>query len=135
MTLEERIHGLRLRALYRAVEVGNASQVLLEFVRTEVARCPRLRILDAGCGAARNAAPMAALGGAVVGTDVSWPMLEAARRRVASEGVAGRVGLVRAPMDYLPLRDANFDLVVAHGICTTALSSVARSRGAVPSST
>src|SRR5450759_1841642 len=123
MTLEERIQGLRLRALYRAVEVGNASQVLLEFVRTEVARCPRLRILDAGCGAARNAAPMAALGGAVVGTDVSWPMLESARSRIASEGVVGRVGLVRAPMDHLPLRDANFDLVVAHGIWNLARSA------------
>src|SRR5450759_1408567 len=66
MTLEERIQGLRLRALYRAVEVGNANQVLLEFVRTEIARCPRLRILDVGCGAARNAAPMAALGGTVI---------------------------------------------------------------------
>lgn len=30
MTLEERIQGLRLRALYRAVEVGNASQVCRE---------------------------------------------------------------------------------------------------------
>ena len=52
-----------------------ANQVLLEFVRTEIARCPRLRILDVGCGAARNAAPMAAHVGTVVGTDVSWPML------------------------------------------------------------
>src|SRR5712692_437090 len=30
MTLEERIQGLRLRALYRAVELGNASQVCRE---------------------------------------------------------------------------------------------------------
>ncbi len=79
--------------------------------------------MDVGCGAARNAASMAALGGTVVGTDVSWPMLEAARSRIASEGVVGRVGLVRAPMDYLPLRDANFDLVVAHGIWNLARSA------------
>jgi ubiquinone/menaquinone biosynthesis C-methylase UbiE len=100
-----------------------ANKVLLEFVRTEIARCPRLRILDVGCGAARNATPMAAKGGTVVGTDVSWPMLVAARRRVATEGVAGRVALVRATMDYLPLRDANVDLVVAHGIWNLARSA------------
>jgi ubiquinone/menaquinone biosynthesis C-methylase UbiE len=99
------------------------NRVLLEFVRTELARLPGLRILDLGCGAARNAAPMAALGATVVGTDVSWPMLVGARRRVASEGVAERVGLVRASMDDLPLRDASVDLVVAHGIWNLARSA------------
>ncbi|MEO8431193.1 MAG: class I SAM-dependent methyltransferase [Acidobacteriota bacterium] len=97
--------------------------VLMEFVRIELARCPRLRILDVGCGAARNAAPMAALGGTVIGTDVSWPMLAGARRRVASEDVAGRVGLVRASMDYLPMQDGSADLVVAHGIWNLARSA------------
>jgi ubiquinone/menaquinone biosynthesis C-methylase UbiE len=50
-------------------------------------------------------------------------MLEAARKRVASEGLAGRLGLVRAPMDHLPLRDESFDLVVAHGIWNLARSA------------
>jgi ubiquinone/menaquinone biosynthesis C-methylase UbiE len=100
-----------------------ANQVLLAFVRTEMARCPKLRILDVGCGAARNAAAMAAYGGTVIGTDISWPMLEGARRRVASEGVAARVGLVRASMDVLPLRDESVDLVVAHGIWNLARSA------------
>jgi len=100
-----------------------ANEVLLEFVRTEIARCPRLRILDLGCGAARNAASMAAHGATLVGTDASWPMLQGARRRVVKEGVAGKVALVRASMDYLPLRDATFDLVVAHGIWNLARST------------
>lgn len=100
-----------------------ANQVLLAFVRTEMARCRTLRILDVGCGAARNAAPMAASGGTVIGTDISWPMLEGARRRVASERVAARVGLVRASMDDLPLNDASVDLVVAHGIWNLARSA------------
>lgn len=100
-----------------------ANQVLLAFVRTEMARCSKLRILDVGCGAARNAAPMAACGGTVIGTDISWPMLKGARRRVASEGVAARVGLVRASMDDLPLRDTKVDLVVAHGIWNLARSA------------
>jgi len=76
-----------------------------------------------GCGAARNAAPMAAQGATVVGTDLAWPMLAAAGRRVVSEGVAERVALVRAPMDRLPLRDASIDLVVAHGIWNLARSA------------
>ena len=100
-----------------------ANQVLLKFVRAELARCPKLCVLDVGCGAARNAAPMAVHAGTVVGTDVAWPMLSAAHRRVVSEGAAGRVSLVCAPMDHLPLRDASVDLVVAHGIWSLARSA------------
>lgn len=103
--------------------MGRANRLLLEFVRTEIARCPKLRILDVGCGAARNAAPMAASGGTVIGTDISWPMLEGARRRVAAEGVAAQVRLVGSSMDALPLRDASVDLVVAHGIWNLARSA------------
>ncbi len=65
---------------------------------------------------------MAACGGGVVGVDVAWPMLEAARRRVLSEGVDGRVRLIRAPMDRRPLTDASADLVVAHGVWNLARS-------------
>ena len=64
---------------------------------------------------------MAAKGATVIGTDVAWPMLEAARNRV--KGVVRRVALVRAPMDHLPLRDASVDLVVAHGIWNLARSA------------
>jgi len=96
--------------------------ILLEFVRSELARLGNLPILDLGCGAARNAAPMAACGVTVVGIDVAWPMLEAARRRAVSEDAAGRVALVRAPMDRLPLADESFDLVFAHGIWNLARS-------------
>jgi ubiquinone/menaquinone biosynthesis C-methylase UbiE len=107
-----------------------ANDVLLGFVRSELARRPGLRVLDLGCGAARNAAPMAAEGAAVIGTDVAWPMLEAARRRVEAWGVARRVALVRAPMDHLPLCDASVDLVVAHGIWNLARSA-SELRGAI----
>ncbi len=107
----------------RGFSTAAANEVLLEFVRTELARRPGLRVLDLGCGAARNAAPMAAEGAAVIGTDVAWPMLEAARRRVESAGLGRRVALVRAPMDHLPLRDASVDLVVAHGIWNLARSA------------
>jgi SAM-dependent methyltransferase len=102
---------------------ATANPVLLEFVRSELARRPTLRIADLGCGAARNAAPLARLGADVVGLDVAWPMLAAARQRLAAEGVAGRVVLLRALMDRLPLHDASVDLVVAHGIWNLARSA------------
>jgi ubiquinone/menaquinone biosynthesis C-methylase UbiE len=114
----------------RGFSTAAANEVLLEFVRTELARQPALRVLDLGCGAARNAAPMAAEGARVVGTDVAWPMLEAARRRVEAAGLDRRVALVRAPMDHLPLRDSSVDLVVAHGIWNLA-RSCAELRGAI----
>ncbi len=106
----------------RGFSTAAANEVLLAYVRAELARRPRLRILDLGCGAARNAAPMAAEGATVIGTDVAWPMLEAARRRVRREGLGRRVALVGAPMDDLPLCDASVDLVVAHGIWNLARS-------------
>ena len=107
----------------RGFSTAAAKEVLMEFVRAELARLPGLCVLDLGCGAARNAAPMAAEGATVIGTDVAWPMLEAARRRVEYAGLERRVALVRAPMDHLPLRDATVDLVVAHGIWNLARSA------------
>ena len=61
----------------RGFSTAAPNEVLLEFVRTELAREPGLRVLDLGCGAARNAAPMAAEGATVIGIDVASPMLEA----------------------------------------------------------
>jgi ubiquinone/menaquinone biosynthesis C-methylase UbiE len=107
----------------RGFSTAAANEVLLEFVRRELARRPGLRVLDLGCGAARNAAPIAAEGARVIGIDVAWPMLEAARRRVEAAGPEGRVALVRAPMDHLPLGNATVDLVVAHGIWNLARSA------------
>jgi len=107
----------------RGFSTAAPNQVLLDFVRRELTRRPRLRVLDLGCGAARNAAPLAAAGATVLGADVAWPMLEAARRRVEAAGVGRRVALVRAPMDRLPLRDASVDIVVAHGVWNLARSA------------
>ena len=95
---------------------------LVAFARREVAHRTGLRVLDIGCGAARNAAPLAALGALVVGTDLALPMLEAARTRAAADDVSDRVAFVRAPMDALPLRDGAADLVIAHGIWNLARS-------------
>lgn len=79
------------------------------------------RLLDLGCGAGRNALPLAELGYRVVGTDLAQPMLDAARSRITAEGRPD-VYLVRAPMSPLPFADGAFDLVVAHGIWNLARS-------------
>jgi ubiquinone/menaquinone biosynthesis C-methylase UbiE len=77
-----------------------------------------LRVLDIGCGAGRNAVPLACAGHVVMGTDLSWPMLHAAETR----DPAGRVSLAVAPMDALPVPDRSVDLIVAHGIWNLARS-------------
>jgi ubiquinone/menaquinone biosynthesis C-methylase UbiE len=83
---------------------------------------PSATLLDIGCGAGRNALPLAAAGWDVIGTDSSLPMLTAAAGRAADVQVAGRVRLVRAPMHQLPLASDSFDFIVAHGIWNLARS-------------
>ena len=51
---------------------------LMQFASAERSGRDRARILDIGCGAARNAVPLALDGWDVFGTDTSLPMLEAA---------------------------------------------------------
>jgi ubiquinone/menaquinone biosynthesis C-methylase UbiE len=79
---------------------------------------PPLRILDIGCGAGRNAVPLAHAEHRVIGTDLSLPMLQAAAARVTKAGVA----VAMAPMDVLPVRDRSIDLIIAHGIWNLARS-------------
>jgi SAM-dependent methyltransferase len=99
------------------------NQALLRFVEGERERSPRPTVLDLGCGAGRNAVPIAALGCLVLGTDVEWPMLEAASRRARAEGVAERTQWALARMDRLPVVSRAFDVIVAHGIWNLAESS------------
>ena len=94
---------------------------LMAFAERERAR-GAARLLDIGCGAARNAVPLARSGWTVLGTDTSWPMLEAAAGRVREEGLERRVFVAAATMDHLPAGDGSVDLVVAHGIWNLARS-------------
>ena len=105
------------------------NEVLMRFAAAEYARGGRT-LVDIGCGAARNAAPAARMGWQVVGTDLSWPMLEAAVHRVRGEAPGRRTIFVQAPMELIPLGDGCADFVVAHGIWNLAESS-ARFRQAV----
>jgi SAM-dependent methyltransferase len=96
---------------------------LLRFAEDERRRSGRVRAIDLGCGAGRNAIPLARAGWHVLGTDLSWPMLRAAIDRTTAERLSGRVDVVRAPMDALPVKDRSADLIVAHGIWNLARSA------------
>ena len=79
-------------------------------------------LLDIGCGAGRNAVPLAETGWRVIGSDLSSAMLLSAARRVADAALSDRVSLVQASMDSLPWAPHTFDFVVAHGIWNLARS-------------
>jgi SAM-dependent methyltransferase len=102
---------------------GGPNEVLVAWASRHAAASETGRrswCLDIGSGAARNAVALAALGYRVVAADLSSPMLEGARTRLADSPVADNVHLVLAPMAPLPLADASVDLVVAHGIWNLA---------------
>jgi SAM-dependent methyltransferase len=97
--------------------------VLVKFAEQELQRSGTARALDLGCGAGRNALPLARLGWRVVGTDLSWPMICAAARRTREDRLDDRLHLVLAPMESIPAKDRMFDLVIAHGIWNLARSA------------
>jgi SAM-dependent methyltransferase len=95
---------------------------LLQVAAAELVRLGRGRALDIGCGAGRNAGPLACAGWDVTGVDLSWPMAAAAAARRCPDGRSGRCRVALAAMDRLPVRDRAFDLVIAHGIWNLAPS-------------
>ena len=98
------------------------NDVLLTIARAELGRRGRGYLLDIGCGAGRNAIPLAHMGWQVLGTDLSWSMLSAAADRTATAGGTGRLRLALAPMDCLPVATRSIDFIVAHGIWNLAPS-------------
>jgi SAM-dependent methyltransferase len=95
----------------------------MKFAQAELDGRRGVWALDIGCGAARNAVPLAAAGWNVFGLDLSTPMIAAAARRALSERGAGHLHFAVAPMDEIPAADDSFDLVVAHGIWNLAAST------------
>jgi ubiquinone/menaquinone biosynthesis C-methylase UbiE len=98
------------------------NDTLMQFAQRELARGAS-RLLDIGCGAGRNAVPLARDGWQVVGVDTSAPMLAAAAARLTAEQPGGRLRLIQAAMDALPIRSQSADLLVAHGIWNLSRSS------------
>jgi SAM-dependent methyltransferase len=109
---------------------SSPNAVLMRFAEAELGRLGAGLVVDIGCGAGRNAVPLAQQGWRVLGTDLSWPMLSAAAGRARAAGVERAVQIALAPMDVLPVSDHSADLVVAHGIWNLA-QSVAEFRRAV----
>ena len=101
---------------------GAPNEQLLAFAQRFLDPSRTCRCLDLGCGAARNALPLAGMGFHVTGTDLSLPMLEAARDRAARQPHALPVEFIHAPMAPLPFAAGTFDLIVAHGIWNLARS-------------
>lgn len=91
---------------------------LVEYAGRHVSLGSPGRLLDIGCGAGRNAVPLANLGWQVTGTDSSQPMLVAAAKREGGH----QLHLANAEMAALPIRAASVDLIVAHGIWNLARS-------------
>lgn len=107
------------------------NETLQRFAADELARVAGIGwAIDIGCGAGRNAVPLAAEGWRVLGTDLSWPMVVAAHARAGAPDLAGRLRVVVAPMDALPATDHRFDLVIAHGIWNLARSAAEFRRAA-----
>jgi SAM-dependent methyltransferase len=96
--------------------------VLMKYAAAELRRRGEGFVLDIGCGAGRNSVPLAALGWHVLGTDLSWPMLQAAAHRARQEQLHRLVRVVLAPMQALPVADRSVDFILAHGIWNLARS-------------
>lgn len=91
---------------------------LIDYARRHRRAWTATKVLDIGCGAGRNAVPLALDGFDVAGLDLSRPMLEAAAARSAQ----GRLAIAESAMDYLPIRSGSTDLIIAHGIWNLARS-------------
>lgn len=88
----------------------------MEYARARRRPWAATRVLDIGCGAGRNAAPLAVEGFDVVGVDLSRPMLTAASLR----NTGGRIKILEGGMENLPIRSRSIDLIIAHGIWNLA---------------
>ena len=93
---------------------------LIAFAEGELRRAGGGVAIDLGCGAGRNAIPLAHQGWRVVGTDLSLAMLVAAAGRAGHELLTSRFQPLLAPMHHLPIGGATADLVIAHGIWNLA---------------
>jgi SAM-dependent methyltransferase len=110
---------------------SSPNEVLMRYAAAERARLETGRVLDIGCGAGRNAVPLAQAGWDVTGLDLSWPMLVAGLARAREAQVDHRIRFALAAMEALPVPDASADLIVAHGIWNLARSAAQFRRAVV----
>ena len=91
---------------------------------------PTDRVIELGCGPGVAIAALArrAARGLVVGVDHSEVMIRQARRRNAAAICAGRVRLIHAPVERLPVTDEPFDAALAVNTATMWPEPTARLR-------
>ncbi|HET6469116.1 MAG TPA: class I SAM-dependent methyltransferase [Geminicoccaceae bacterium] len=92
------------------VQLEPAHSLMLAMVALQ----PGERVLDVACGTGLVSLRMAEIvgaTGAVVGTDISGQMVEAARRMAAERGI-GNAGFERSDAEELPFPDQSFDAAV-----------------------
>jgi len=96
--------------------------ILLQFAERERCRVGPAWALDVGCGAGRNSVPIARLGWCVAGIDLSVAMLAAAAARATAHGLRSQCQMAVATMQAIPIRTAQCDLIIAHGVWNLARS-------------
>jgi ubiquinone/menaquinone biosynthesis C-methylase UbiE len=84
-------------------------------VEAELPQDRALRVLDAGGGGGKYGVLLAERGHEVTVLDLSAGMLEQARERLASRGLAGRASFREGNIVDLPFAEASFDLVLCEG--------------------
>lgn len=119
--LNERWHDPEIIDQFAKRETDHRLRALIEGCEDPAS----LKVLDLGCAAGRNTVYLAAKGCDVHAADLSEPMVQATRERLAPWiGEAEAVGrVVVSPMDDLSIfGDGSFDLIVALGIYHQATS-------------
>src|SRR5678815_814837 len=100
----------RLKAMWMAGDFGEVARIIEtgaeEFI-DRLALQPGERVLDVACGTGNLALPAARAGAVVTGSDIATNLLEQARARAESEGLA--IQFDDGDAEDLPYDDASFD--------------------------
>lgn len=103
-----------MRAGWMAGDFGVVARTISRAAEDFVERLPLApgdRVLDLACGTGNTAIPLARRGAVVTGADIATNLLEQARERAASEGLA--ITFDEGDAEQLPYPDGSFDAVVS----------------------
>lgn len=104
----------RIKATWTAGNYDRIAQSTRPAAEEFIARrgiAPGTRVLDVACGSGNLTIPAARTGAAVTGIDITPTLLDHARQRAASEGLA--IGFDEGDVEAMPYEDGAFDLVVS----------------------
>lgn len=104
---DDRIYEKRFNSPYKVRRYAHLQQY--QSVLKQVS--PGMRVLDAGCGDGVLSLMLAKKGVVVIGTDISEPNIEAARKFAVEEDI--NVDFRVADIENLPFDDNEFDMVVS----------------------